>query len=83
MLHGPCIAIADQVNCGESSITIFDYDNVYFIATPCRLDEYFFFRGRFCVMFVVTVGMYKVKICMLILQLILFRRINILTFVDF
>ena len=34
-------------------------------------------------MFVVTVGTYKVKICMLILQLILFRRINILTFVDF
>ena len=38
LLHGPCIAVADQVNCGESSVTIFGYDNSYFIATPCRLD---------------------------------------------
>ena len=41
LLHGPCIAVADQVNCGESSVTIFGYDNSYFIATPCRLDLYF------------------------------------------
>ena len=38
LLHGPCIAVADQVNNGESSVTIFGYDNSYFIATPCRLD---------------------------------------------
>ena len=38
MDHGPCIAVADQVNCGESSVTIFGYDNSYLIATPCRLD---------------------------------------------
>ena len=38
LLHGPCIAVADQVNCGESSVTIFGYDNSYFIETSCRLD---------------------------------------------
>ena len=67
--------IADQVNCGESSVTIFGYDNSYFIATPSSLDEYFL-RGRFCVMFVVTVATYKVKIYTLILQVILFKRIS-------
>ena len=72
LLHRPCIAVADQVNCGESSVTIFGYDNSYFIAIPCRLDEYFL-RGRFCVMFVVTVATYKVKIYTLILQVILFN----------
>ena len=34
LLHGPCIAVADQDNCGESSVTNFGYDNSYFIATP-------------------------------------------------
>ena len=74
LLQGPVAGtsplVCADLNCGESSVTIFGYDNSYFLATPCRLDQYFF-----CVMFVVTV-VYKVKIYTLILEVILFKGIS-------
>ena len=45
LLHGPCIGVADQVNRGESSVSIFGYHNSCFVATSRKLDEYFFCDG--------------------------------------